>query len=106
MDKIKGIYQRTGRRAGVFLMFLISAFIIVYLFPREGKFRYEFQKGKPWLHETLIAPFSFPIYKLEAELEAERDSVLKLFVPYFSADTTVLPKAQEDFLSRYESAWE
>lgn len=106
MDKIKGIYQRTGRRAGVFLMFLISAFIIVYLFPREGKFRYEFQKGKPWLHETLIAPFSFPIYKLEAELEAERDSVLKLFVPYFSADTTVFLKAQEEFLARFESAWE
>lgn len=106
MDRVKGIYQRTGRRAGVFFMFLISAIIIVYLFPREGKFRYEFQKGKPWLHETLIAPFSFPIYKLEAELEAERDSVLKLFVPYFNADSTVFLKAEEEFLARFESAWE
>jgi cyclic-di-AMP phosphodiesterase PgpH len=106
MDRVKGIYQRTGRRAGVFLMFLISAVIIVYLFPREGKFRYEFQKGKPWLHETLIAPFSFPIYKLEAELAAERDSVLKLFVPYFNADTTIINKAEEEFLARFEIAWE
>jgi cyclic-di-AMP phosphodiesterase PgpH len=106
MDKIKGIYQRTGRRVGVFLMFLVTAIIIVHLFPREGKFRYEFQKGKPWLHETLIAPFSFPIYKLEAELEAERDSVLKLFVPYFNSDSTVYYQAEKEFLGRFESAWE
>lgn len=90
----------------MFFMFLISAIILMYLFPREGKFRYEFQKGKPWLHETLIAPFSFPIYKLEAELQAERDSVLKFFVPYFSIDTMVLHAAEKKFLARFESSWE
>jgi hypothetical protein len=28
------------------------------------------------MHETLIAPFDFPIYKSESELKSERDSVL------------------------------
>jgi cyclic-di-AMP phosphodiesterase PgpH len=87
-------------------MFVMTVVIIVYLFPREGKFRYEFQKGKPWMHETLIAPFSFPIYKLEAELEAERDSVLKNFVPYFNQDTTVFQNAEKDYFARLEASWE
>ena len=37
------------------LLLLVSISFIVYLFPKEGKFKYEFQKGKPWLHEDLIA---------------------------------------------------
>lgn len=106
MDRFKRIYQKYGRPAGVLSMFLLSALIVIYLFPREGKFRYEFQKGKPWLEETLIAPFSFPIYKPDAEIEAERDSVLRFFVPYFSFDTTAILNAERDFAGKLEPAWE
>jgi cyclic-di-AMP phosphodiesterase PgpH len=55
------------------LLFLLAAAIIVGVFPKEGKFRYEFQRGKPWMHEDLIAPFDFPILKTEAELAQERE---------------------------------
>ncbi len=106
MERFKNLHQKYGRPAGVFSMFLLTALIVIYLFPREGKFRYEFQKGKPWLEETLIAPFSFPIYKPEAEIQAERDSVLRFFVPYFSLDTTVTQNAEREFRSRLEPAWE
>jgi len=41
------------------------------------------------LHETLIAPFDFPIYKTQQEIEQERDSILKSFSPYFQLDTTI-----------------
>jgi hypothetical protein len=41
--------------------FIASAIIVVIISPREGKFRYEFQKGKPWLNASLIAPWDFPV---------------------------------------------
>jgi len=84
-------------------LFVLSIFLIVYLFPREGKFRYEFQKGKPWLHEDLIAPFSFPIYKPENELLAERDSILKEFKPYFKYDSTVVIEELENFKKEFNA---
>jgi len=43
--------------------FIASAFIIVLLFPKQGKFKYEYQQGRPWQHEDLVTPFDFPIIK-------------------------------------------
>lgn len=59
------------------------------VFPGESRFKYEFQKGSPWRHETLIAPFNFAILKTDAEIKSENDSVLKAFIPYFTLDTMV-----------------
>ena len=69
--------------------FIVAALLIAYFFPREGKFRYQFYEGKPWRYGLLTAPSDFPIYKTEAEVEAERDSVLSKFEPYFRLDKTV-----------------
>ncbi len=74
----------------IILIFLAGTAVILALFPRGGKFRYEFQKGKPWMHEVLVAPFDFPIYKPEEEVEAEKDSILKDFEPYFRYDSSVV----------------
>ncbi|PWD98080.1 HD family phosphohydrolase [Marinilabilia rubra] len=69
------------------LIFLAAIAMVVYILPREGKFPYEYSKGKPWKHEMLIAPFDFPIYKNQAEMQQERDSILDNFRPYFTLDT-------------------
>ena len=67
--------------AGIGLIFLV--------FPGESRFRFEFQKGSPWRHETLIAPFNFAILKTDAEIKIENDSTLKTYVPYFTLDTLI-----------------
>jgi len=85
------------------LLFLVALLIIVNLLPREGKFKYEFQKGKPWMHETLIAPYDFPIYKSQQQIKEERDSVLKDFKPYFRHDTTVLKRQIRKFTGDYNN---
>ena len=69
--------------------FIVAALLIAYFFPREGKFRYQFYEGKPWRYGLLTAPSDFPIYKTDAEVDAERDSILKNFEPYFRMDATV-----------------
>ncbi len=71
------------------IFFAITAILISYFFPREGKFRYQFYEGKPWRYELLTAPVDFPIYKTDDEVKAERDSVLKYFEPYFQLNPDV-----------------
>ncbi|MBN1185926.1 MAG: HDIG domain-containing protein [Bacteroidales bacterium] len=87
-------------------LFLITALVIVYLFPREGKFQYEFQKGYPWRHDVLlIAPFDFSIYKTDQEMQAERDSVLSQLHPYFVYDTGRFDIQKQIFLNEIDKRW-
>jgi putative nucleotidyltransferase with HDIG domain len=66
------------------IIFITATIILISLFPRGGKFKYEYHKGKPWMHEVLVAPFDFPIYKSEADLNAQKDSLLSRYAPYFN----------------------
>ncbi|MDR3253045.1 MAG: HDIG domain-containing protein [Tannerella sp.] len=66
-----------------FLCVLLTAFLIVFFAPREGKFRYQFHEGKPWQYGLLTAPHDFPVYKEASEIEAAKDSIRKKFEPYF-----------------------
>ena len=57
------------------------------------------------MHETLIAPFNFPIYKTEAELSAERDSILADFRHYFQYDSLVYDFIISTYHRYLESRW-
>ncbi|MFZ0282382.1 MAG: HDIG domain-containing metalloprotein [Bacteroidales bacterium] len=102
---------KTDKRYLYHLVFFVASIIIVVaISPREGKFRYEFQKGKPWLQTSLIAPWDFPILKPEDEISKERDSILKNFAPYFKLDPEVgktmisqFDKYLNDLLGVYEA---
>jgi putative nucleotidyltransferase with HDIG domain len=67
------------------LLFLGCVAFIIYLFPKEGKFKYDFQnlKGKPWPYENLIAQFDFAINKSSTELEKDRADVSSKNKLYF-----------------------
>ena len=69
--KIRDNHEQLFR---VFL-FLLTLAIIVYVFPRQAKFKYEFTKGKPWMHETIIAPFDFSVLKSNTVLDNEQQIV-------------------------------
>jgi putative nucleotidyltransferase with HDIG domain len=60
--------------------------------PGGSKFKYEFNQGEPWLHEDLNAPFDFPLYKSEAELQEERSRITKQSLNYFILDTLAIMK--------------
>lgn len=64
-------------------IFLFSGFVLYFALPQEARFRYEYQKGRPWMHATLYAPYNFAIQKTELEFKHEKDSLLKQQVPYF-----------------------
>ena len=69
--------------------FLVTAVLLFLIMPGEQKFKYEYQKGFPWNHENLVAPFDFAIQKTTAEIEQEKEELLGSVVPYFTFDTTL-----------------
>lgn len=86
-------------------LFVISCAIVIFLFPGEGKFRYEFQKGQPWLHEDLIAPFNFAVLKMEEELALEQEEVKQNFTPYFILKQEIGKKQIDSFQKSFENNW-
>ncbi|WP_289054483.1 HD family phosphohydrolase [Carboxylicivirga marina] len=84
------------------LLFLISIVIVTYLLPKTGKFAYEYQNGTPWKHQTLIAPFDFPIYKTQAELNAEISAANTLHRHYFEMDTLLSSNITKRFAEDYQ----
>jgi len=100
MQSIIEWFNHNGRWIHRILWFVFSVALIVILYPREGKFKYDFQQGRPWLHEDLIAPFDFPIYKSSTELEMEKDNLLKTFQPVFQLDQQITESVKTKFESR------
>lgn len=78
-------------------LFAIAVLIIAYFCPREGEFGYVYEEGKPWKYGLLTAPFKFPIYKPDAQLEKERDSLLVSYQPYYSIEENVQDKSVSQF---------
>jgi putative nucleotidyltransferase with HDIG domain len=71
------------------LLFVCTTFLIVYLFPKSGKFKYNFERGKPWQSENLQAPFDFAIKKSDAEIAEEKQVILNNATLYFDLDVAV-----------------
>jgi len=87
------------------LLFLVTLFVIVYFFPRQINFKYEYSKGKPWLEETIITPFDFPILKSEEELKREIEEVKNENKPVFVLKQDVFENVGVKFVQDFEEKW-
>ncbi|MBQ5518037.1 MAG: hypothetical protein IIT92_06530, partial [Bacteroidales bacterium] len=77
--------------------YIVLAVLLLLLYPRIGKFQYEYQKGRPWVYETLISPIDFPILKSEAEMLREKEERASEMVDYYAYDPSVAPPVLERF---------
>ncbi len=87
------------------ILFLLATILIVWMFPNKASFKFEFQKGKPWLHETLIAPYDFPVYKSSEQLVDEQDQLRNNLKLTFVLDESVYDIKAEEFISNFEQKW-
>ncbi|NDV60354.1 HD family phosphohydrolase [Bacteroides sp. 519] len=83
------------------LIFIATVLLIVYFMPRDGKFNYQFDINKPWRYGQLMATFDFPIYKEDAIVKKEQDSILALFSPYYVLDKEVEKNAINELREAY-----
>ena len=86
-------------------LYLISTVLVIYLLPKGGKFKYDFQKGKPWQHENLYAPFNFTIKKDKASLAIETEAARASAIPYFEVDTQVATEALQNYDALFETSF-
>ncbi|OUS02488.1 phosphohydrolase [Flavobacteriales bacterium 33_180_T64] len=87
------------------LLFLSTTFLIVYLFPKSGKFRYDFDKGKPWQSESLLAPFDFAIKKSSEEIEKEQIEASNESAVYFDIDASVKSSVLNDYSEKFKASF-
>ena len=75
------------------------------MFPNKASFKFEFQKGKPWMHENLIAPYDFPVMKTFDQIVAEEDQIRASLRPTFVVDPSVYEIKAEEFINSFEQKW-
>lgn len=82
----------------------LTVAIIVWFLPRDSNSkRYNYDVGKPWMYQSFIAQFDFPIYKSEDAIKQEQDSILKGLMPYYNYDPTREKKELERFNKDFSS---
>jgi hypothetical protein len=82
------------------ILFLITVFAIVYLFPKGGQFKYEFTKGKPWQYDNLYAPFDFAIDKTDEEVSEEIKTIELNAKLYFQFNKETVTEVKEAYQLR------
>ena len=63
---------------------IVSVTIIVIALPRDNGVNFKIEQGRPWRNADFTAPFDFPIYKSDATVKKEQDSILRLYEPYYT----------------------
>lgn len=81
----------------IILLFVASVVFSVFIFPTEDQFEYSYDKGAQWLYDDLYAPYDFAICRSAEEIQAEKDSIVAKFIPYYLFDTT----APKKFIASY-----
>ena len=87
------------RQFRVYLPLIILYVLLLFLMPRISKFNYDYKKGEPWTHETLVAQFDFPILKTEQQLIQEYEQVGNRLIPYYRHDASVQNRVISKLLS-------
>ena len=74
------------------VMLVASIAVVTFFFPREDKFKYEYEQGKPWAYSLLTAPFDMPINMDSLTAANTKDSIDAKFAPIFERDMRVEKK--------------
>ncbi|MBR4137482.1 MAG: HDIG domain-containing protein [Bacteroidales bacterium] len=108
MSKIKNIVEKIRHsyyNIIKVMAFILTLVIVVLMMPRNVKFKYEYQKMRPWPHESLYAPFNFPIYKSDDEVRKEKEEALKNIEPIFIYDALGTETSREKLLQDFDAQW-
>lgn len=86
------------------IIYILTVFLIVFMLPKGGKFKYDYFKGKPWQYENYIAPFNFAIQKSQEEIDKEILSIEKNSKKYFIYNESIYNDVKVSFGERINSS--
>ena len=80
----------------VYLPLLTLFLLLVFVMPRDPKFHYDYKKGSPWMYETLVTQFDFPVLKTAQQLQEEREKAGSSVIPYYKLDQDAVLAAENN----------
>ena len=102
MNKKGFLYrQHLGSRITTIILIAVTVSVIVLFLPRNSGPQFRYDVGKPWMYGSLIAKFDFPIYKTDAAIKAEKDSISSNFEPYYNYDINISKENVDRFKADY-----
>ena len=84
-------------------LIILTTSLVVYLFPKGGKFKYDFHKGKLWQYETLYAPFDFAIHKTDNEIEQNKEEIKSNHTDYFKYDVATRDLVYQGYKEKFNT---
>ena len=93
-------------RFKVYVPLIFLVVLLVFLMPRSPKFNYDYKKGSPWMYETLVAQFDFPILKTEAEYLQELEEAGSSIIPYYRIDSRAASASESALSSIDMGEWQ
>ncbi len=100
IKKIPGKYLKFVFQA---MMAITCITLVIYFMPRNNVFNYTYSESAPWNYGQIIAPFNFPIYKSNEQLQREKDSIADNFELFFTKDSAVVVKPLRQLKARFYS---
>lgn len=86
---------------------IVATIILVCIFlPKQPRFQFEFDKGKPWNHESLVSPYSFAILKTQEELTKDRENILNTIKPIYNLNETTSKEQIDQFNTDFSEKWQ
>ncbi len=95
-DHINAIYKNHSQFYKI-LLFVVTTILIVFIFPKSGRFKYNFEKGKPWQTENLYAPFNFAIQKSNVEVLNENAIITSQTSRFFNKEADLAAEVSNSF---------
>jgi putative nucleotidyltransferase with HDIG domain len=80
------------------VLIVASVGLIVWAMPHDNRSYYHIEKGKPWKYADFTAPFDFPIYKSDEAIQAEKDSLMHDYEPYYQYNAN----KENEMVKRFE----
>ena len=80
---------------------IVTVAAIIWSMPRDNRSYFHVEQGKPWKYADFTAPYDFPIYKSKSTISAERDSVMRLYEPYYKYNKEVELSIVRKFATDY-----
>ncbi|MBQ7664052.1 MAG: hypothetical protein IJS43_02415, partial [Bacteroidaceae bacterium] len=113
-DPEKSIFDNSIQYFTIITTVIVSVILLTLTLPPPNSVSLSsYSDGEVWGRKALIADEAFPLYKSEAEIKAQKDSIKKHFKPYFKinvsqVDTSlaiVSSKAKDEQFAQFPPAY-
>ncbi|MDR2285850.1 MAG: transmembrane HD family protein, partial [Sphingobacterium sp.] len=87
-------------------MVVTTVLLICFFLPKQPRFEYEFQKGKPWNHDNLVSPYNFAVLKTKEELDKDKQQILRTVQPIYNLNTAINKEQTDQFTTDLAEKWQ